>query len=896
MKSTIRTGVPYMWRDAISIVVVVLILAIVWSNPHGISCENNANGRGQTCEEHLKDEEGFFAWAELYLEGKFALPVSEARGSYTTTTVVYSVLEAEEYELTATTSPPSNQQQQPLGGPLAADGAGDGSGADSPSSDGDQITKQAGNIPAGGGPNLEGLIVTLALTDSEGVPVSGSEVRQVRESGEVLLGHLDDSGTWQGVIQQQFGLVMVKVENSGADDLWLLADIQPARRMADIGLVSSMETVVRGEINLSGEVLIVRPPPPDEGEIPPRLALWWDDPEVEDDEWLIGEGAAGGGVSLPPNLTMPAKLRTRTVAGTPAADARLLFNNSIIAISEVGGWVELPNLQIFSTDLSVTIPDGFSLDQVSIAVQKAGQPRREYRDLDWSPSEGSENTFVATLSNQTGLVDDLPSRLSASWQNLDGTPVPMASGLTVHDGELVWANHWSPGPSLVIALLLLVGLESLYGTLVLLTLAVSLHSIGERMVGRGAGRITVALTLLNGGVVMLVHAQWMGDLSTVSLLTAGLATALVVLERQKQSGVEGGDWLSAHTWLLGLSSGLLLGGAVWMRYSSVVVLPCLLFTLFAMERAARGGDDAGRSWFSTLRSGRVWAVSLPVILGALVLGVALGAYNAEWYGGPFNSGYQSDQLIAVEEDGNVSAAEPSESFFGQYLGHMDRDPFTYLGAFMLASLVHLPTIFIPLVAFVAVGPREAKKRLEKRPALATLSFTWFLSVFLVYSTQLWVLNGTITDIRYYLPLLPPAALLSAGIVLPLATRKKVELESLLEYELGLVESDESGLQSDDVREMIDLDAQLSEVGEEFQPVWLLLPLVALVIGILQRTRLEVSQFALPMNTPDMWRPWPDRLAFHPTEVTTMWFTVGILLVTALSLLAYNRKKRLAHES
>ena len=842
----------------------------MWSHPHGISCEGVQGQGPQVCEEHLKDEEGFFAWAELYLEGKYALPVSDAGGVYISTSVTNPNPLAENYDLSATMAMMQPGQQQPPNTQEQQNGT----------------SGRQQNPPNQG--NNGGQQVTLLLSRSvDDSPVVGAEIWQFLQNGENLLGQLDNSGSWSGTVRQQDGMVMVLVEDDG-EDVWLLANIEPERRRTDVGIYASIDEQITEVLNLSNSTIFLRVPPPSEGSTPLQLALWWDNPAITDDEWLVDEAGTGGMIHIPSNLTWPAQFRIKTVSGAPFENGRIVWNSTIIGVSGEDGLLEITPPSMLETQISVTIPDGFEVDQLRIAIDKPSKPHQEHREINWVV-ESDSTTYHATLGSSWDVQTESPTKITAIWENPNGTAVPMASGLTVHNGELVWANHWAPGPSLAIALLLLVGLESLYGILVLLSLVIPLHYVAERMIGRGSGRIVSSLTILTGGVAMLVHGQWMGDLSTVSLLCAGLALALVTLDKQRSEGTQSeGSLTSPTTWLIGLSAGLLLGGAVWMRYSSVIVLPCLLLTLFALERKSEANEEQHRSWISVLKAKRTWAVATPVIIGALILGVALGAYNSEWYGGPFNSGYQSNQLLAFEDDGNVSAAEPSESFLGQYLGHMDRDPITYLGAFLLVSLVHLPTIFAPLVAFLAVGPRESKKRLVKRPGVLLLSATWFICILATYSTQLWVLNNTITDIRYYLPLLPPAALLSAAILMPVKKEEDLDIEQLLWGTENVSE------ESSELPTMLDLEAEKTGQKQlETYPIgWLVLPLVGLCIGLIQRTRLEVSQFSIIPAGSDMWRPWPDRLPFHPSEVTTIWFSVGVLLIIGLSIFAYNRRLRL----
>jgi hypothetical protein len=122
----------------------------------------------------------------------------------------------------------------------------------------------------------------------------------------------------------------------------------------------------------------------------------------------------------------------------------------------------------------------------------------------------------------------------------------------------------------------------------------------------------------------------------------------------------------------------------------------------------------------------------------------------------------------------------------------------------------------------------------------------------------------------------------------------VKKEEDLDIEQLLWGTENVSEESSELPTMLDLEAEKTGQKQlETYPIgWLVLPLVGLCIGLIQRTRLEVSQFSIIPAGSDMWRPWPDRLPFHPSEVTTIWFSVGVLLIIGLSIFAYNRRLRL----
>ena len=141
-------------------------------------------------------------------------------------------------------------------------------------------------------------------------------------------------------------------------------------------------------------------------------------------------------------------------------------------------------------------------------------------------------------------------------------------------------------------------------------------------------------------------------------------------------------------------------------------------------------------------------------LGLLLIGIPLAMYNDAYFGGPFNSGYQSKNVLEVSSDsGNltVETHEPAGTMWEGYvnLGDQEIENLGQVGRFV--------TAFFPALLVIPSGIWVARRT---APANVALVY-WIGAMLAIYLTQGWVLNNTFTDIRYYLPLAPPLGLLAA---------------------------------------------------------------------------------------------------------------------------------------
>jgi hypothetical protein len=139
----------------------------------------------------------------------------------------------------------------------------------------------------------------------------------------------------------------------------------------------------------------------------------------------------------------------------------------------------------------------------------------------------------------------------------------------------------------------------------------------------------------------------------------------------------------------------------------------------------------------------------------MLVGIPLAAYNAHYFGGPFNSGYQSRNQLEVSSDGDnltVETHEPSVSMWDGYINLDEQEREN------LSQVVKFVAAFCPSL----LGALPGAWVLRRQPAAGVALGWWLGSISAIYLTQGWVLGNTFTDIRYYLPLAPPAGILAAA--------------------------------------------------------------------------------------------------------------------------------------
>jgi hypothetical protein len=185
--------------------------------------------------------------------------------------------------------------------------------------------------------------------------------------------------------------------------------------------------------------------------------------------------------------------------------------------------------------------------------------------------------------------------------------------------------------------------------------------------------------------------------------------------------------------------------ATFARYTDIVILGCAVLTVAAAWR---------------LRAARLPRRTVCWWVGsAAVFGAGVAVFNDLVYGGPLKSGYQPGEVTF-----DLGAIGPNVRLMPVHL--LQAMPMLMLG---LVALTWIVVRRLALGRIAGEAPAEARRDLWVAVALAG---SW-LAIWGLYSMYTWTIdptNGSVGDVRFYVPALGPIALLGAWLVTRLPGR------------------------------------------------------------------------------------------------------------------------------
>lgn len=705
---------------------------------------------------HLKDEEGYYGWAELYTEGYYSIPLDEARGFY-------------HYDSTFSTE----------------------EGADDI-----VLHHEFGDLDGDGKEND----VKITLLYPDGAPVTGANVRVVigRDSGKRSSENVTDEFGVCVLHDLPLGKVPIEVEipREVTGTSFVMNEIIDSRSKAGLYAIYSEITLEKASRNvLSG---VVRVKSMKGGRATPVKGVMV---TVDGEEAGITDDR--GAVRLPRGDREHALIGVRPQGGD-LSGMRISLGN-LSAPPDRKGNAYFSAVNDYRITVSVSDIFGEPVEGVEILID----PRPEKRE----PLGKTDGKGILTMSYRLSAGEH---RLVAD-KRADGYEPPLASGVALVNGEYHYINHWPPGPSVAISWLIHIGMEDLFGTIIVGLLCLGTWGVARRTFGWQTAALATFLSLTCGITLQLYFGQWMGDLSSTAFVVFGLWLFLLARDRYKslwhfrapgerddgiaedrnandnengyrrhrRSGApripeedtklplpkRSGHWLPVG---LSITAGIFFGVGVTMRYSTIVA--CFMPYILFIGLLAKGSWSRREKTGSAKRPGNVefvlfikrlltrdnlmrgLIIVVPLTLGMAAIGLILMDYNSTYFGGPFNSGYQTQNIMAVittDVSGNRSLTdqEPPNSFFESYFvwGEDDRENapyvFRYIAIFIPFSFAVLPALWF-----------------RRKEPLTCALLCWIVLTLVIYLSQGWVLKRTVEDIRYYAPLIPPASILSSSMM------------------------------------------------------------------------------------------------------------------------------------
>ncbi|MEM3341617.1 MAG: hypothetical protein QW728_02890, partial [Thermoplasmata archaeon] len=324
-------------------------------------------------------------------------------------------------------------------------------------------------------------------------------------------------------------------------------------------------------------------------------------------------------------------------------------------------------------------------------------------------------------------------------------------GVAEVEGDYMLVPHWAPGYPALLALLSFVSLDGI-ATLLMLWLSTGcIYLISRRRWGFIAGSFSASVWMFTPLVLSMVYSRYMADFPTTAFATFGL----FFLDRATST-----DRTFLRRSIELVVAGLLFGLAVTMRYSTVVVLAC---PAFIMSRWIISCFFKKRKFaFDSRALKEVLTLTVCFCIGALLIGIPLMIYNNTYYGGPLRAGYQLPQSVIVgsptNSQSNSAETEDNQDFFTSRF-NIDSSVFKSIPRKVSFLFFMCPVLFLGAMAFF-----------RKRDYFTISLAVWSLSIIIIYFSQSWACQWSsddarsLEDVRYFLPAVPPMAIVSGSIL------------------------------------------------------------------------------------------------------------------------------------
>jgi hypothetical protein len=351
------------------------------------------------------------------------------------------------------------------------------------------------------------------------------------------------------------------------------------------------------------------------------------------------------------------------------------------------------------------------------------------------PDDGAYRASIVAITEGHFLTLSHSQALALARKLGDNPAAPPNQWVELANGR--WISEKDPGYPFLAAPFQALGVIRLaplfYGALACLGLFIG----ARRWLGRFGGLAAVGLYCSSGAALAFAWRDHMPTFTDASLIAAGsglLLWAVLAAEARPRR--------RTCTGLAGFGA---LEIATFVRYTDIVILGCAVVTVVVAWRLR-----AARLQLRTL----CWWLASVAVFGA---GVAV--FDDLVYGGPLRTGYHPGEVTF-----SLGAIGPNLRLMPAHL--LQAMPMLVLALIALAWIIvrrlvlHLPG---------GEAATEARRDLWVGVAVAA---SWF-AIWGLYSTYTWTTdptNGSVGDVRFYLPAIGAIALLGAWLVTRLPGR------------------------------------------------------------------------------------------------------------------------------
>lgn len=329
---------------------------------------------------------------------------------------------------------------------------------------------------------------------------------------------------------------------------------------------------------------------------------------------------------------------------------------------------------------------------------------------------------------------------------------PTQSVVVWHEGEYVVVNEKGPGHVIMMIPFHLMGVDVLFGPLMVFLAVFSAFMLGKRLINWRVGILSAALVLTNVTVLVMWYRSYWTDASTMHML---LLSAWLLIEsnywlngksldpRKYEEATNNQRILAVG---IGILSGLAFGASVSTRYATALMV-IALFLYILMFYFARAWPHLKKREIkeALLGTARMWVLLGVFVLGLMVVLIPLMQYNSTYFGGPFRSGYDETLVTNFDLNQGLTPRNTSDDWSSGFSLSVAFDNFVDLQPILINRM--------PVLLLAPIGIWF----LRKRPIVLIFLLTWILINFATYLSLTWtemysnIPLNTLHEPRYFMP-------------------------------------------------------------------------------------------------------------------------------------------------
>ena len=229
---------------------------------------------------------------------------------------------------------------------------------------------------------------------------------------------------------------------------------------------------------------------------------------------------------------------------------------------------------------------------------------------------------------------------------------PTQSVVVEYEGDYVVVNEKGPGHVFLLLPFHILGIEFVFGTLMVAIALFSIYMLGKRFHSWRVGFLAGFFFLANPMILVMWNQYYWTDASTVHMLFFSIWLLVESVYWFNGKSLDPRDVLNADLKqrLVGVAlcffSGLTFGISVSTRYPTAPILVAMVLFVLAFYLFKVFPDIKIKKIVNAFKkSAGMWIILGVMILGLMVVLVPLMNYNSTYFGSPFSSGYDATSLL-----------------------------------------------------------------------------------------------------------------------------------------------------------------------------------------------------------------------------------------------------------